>query len=173
MSSTQIDNPIGIRGLGDLEELPFFWVLGVLLAIGLVGAVASVAVRFRRSRGPERQQLKVFLYAVSATSLAVVFGDFLQGTVIADVAFSLALVGLLTAISIAVLRYRLYEIDRIISRTFSYAVVVALVAAIYGAGVFVVQSILPRRAERSSGGRVHLGRSHLVVTAPSESAGMG
>jgi hypothetical protein len=59
----QFDNPIGISGLGDLEELPFFWVLGVFLAIGLIGAVASVAVRFRRSRGAERQQLKVFLYA--------------------------------------------------------------------------------------------------------------
>lgn len=53
----QIDNPIGIKGLGDLEELPFFWVLDVLLAIVLVGAVASIAVRFRRSRRPERQQL--------------------------------------------------------------------------------------------------------------------
>lgn len=139
----QIDNPIGIKGLGDLEELPLFWVLGVFFAIGLVGAVASVAVRFRRSRGPERQQLKVFLYAVIASSIAVVSGDFLQGTVIADLAFSLALVGLPSAVAIAVLRYRLYEIDRIISRTVSYAVVVAVVAAIYVAGVFVVQSVVP------------------------------
>jgi hypothetical protein len=138
----QFDNPIGISGLGDLEELPFFWVLGVFLAIGLIGAVASIAVRFRRSRGAERQQLKVFLYAVSASSLAVVLGDFLQGSVIADLAFSLALVSLPTAIAIAVLRYRLYEIDRIISRTVSYALVVALVAAVYVAGVFLVQSIV-------------------------------
>lgn len=48
----QIDNPIGVKGLGDLEELPFFWVFGVFLAIGLVAAVASVAVRFRRSGAP-------------------------------------------------------------------------------------------------------------------------
>jgi hypothetical protein len=63
--------------------------------------------------------------------------------VIADLAFSLALVSLPTAIAIAVLRYRLYEIDRIISRTVSYALVVALVAAVYVAGVFLVQSIVP------------------------------
>jgi hypothetical protein len=61
----RIDNPIGIEGLANVEELPVFGVFGGLFAVGAVGAVASVAVRFRRSRGPERQQLKWLLYAAT------------------------------------------------------------------------------------------------------------
>lgn len=48
----RIDNPIGVEGLAPVEELPVFGVLGGLFGIGVLGAVAAVVVRFRRSRGP-------------------------------------------------------------------------------------------------------------------------
>jgi hypothetical protein len=54
----EIENPIGIEGLGYVEDLPVFGVLLGILFVGIVGAGASVVVRFRRSRGIERQQMK-------------------------------------------------------------------------------------------------------------------
>jgi hypothetical protein len=61
----KIDNPIGIEGLAPVEKLPVFGVLGVYLGIGILGAFASVVVRFKGSRGVERQQMKWFLYAAT------------------------------------------------------------------------------------------------------------
>ncbi len=61
----EIDNPIGIEGLGFVEDLPVFGVLTGLLFFGIIGAAASVIMRFRRSRGIERQQMKWFVYAVA------------------------------------------------------------------------------------------------------------
>ncbi len=61
----EIDNPVGIEGLGYVEDIPVFGVLGVILGVAVIGAVASVVVRFRRSRGIERQQMKWFVYAVA------------------------------------------------------------------------------------------------------------
>jgi lipoprotein signal peptidase len=55
-----MDNPIGIEGLAQVEDLPIFGVMNVLLVVGVVGAAASVVVRFRRSQGVERQQMKWF-----------------------------------------------------------------------------------------------------------------
>jgi len=57
----RIHNPIGIDGLAPVEELPVFGLLGVLLGVGIVAAMASVVVRFRQSRGVERQQMKWFV----------------------------------------------------------------------------------------------------------------
>src|ERR671910_678878 len=59
-----ISNPIGIEGLGKIEDLPMFGVIEALFLVAAVGAVASVAVRFRRSRGVERQQMKLFAYVI-------------------------------------------------------------------------------------------------------------
>jgi len=61
----RLDNPIGIDGLAHVEQLPIFTVLSVLLALGVLEAVAAVVVRFRRSRGAGRQQMKWLLYAVA------------------------------------------------------------------------------------------------------------
>jgi hypothetical protein len=57
----RVDNPIGIEGLGFVEDLPIFGVLNGLLLVGVLGAAASVVVRFRSSRGVERQQMKLFV----------------------------------------------------------------------------------------------------------------
>ncbi len=135
----RIDNPVGIEGLAHVEELPAFGVLGVLLALGSVGAVASVAVRFRRSRGVERQQLKWFLYAATPI-LTMPLVDYMPG-IVSGLVFGLVLVGLPTAIGVAVLRYRLYNIDLVINRTLVYGSLTAVLALVYLGGVVILQRI--------------------------------
>jgi hypothetical protein len=137
----RIDNPIGIEGLGHVEDLQAFAVLGGgALAVGAVGAVLSVVVRFRRSRGTERQQLKWFLYAAAPIvafpaidTLPVIVSGLLAGWV---------LVGLPVAIGIAVLRYRLYEIDLFINRTLVYGPLSAMLVLVYFGGVVGLQAAL-------------------------------
>jgi len=137
----RIDNPIGIEGLGYVEDLQAFAVLGGgALAIGTVGSVISVVVRFRRSRGTERQQLKWFLYAAAPIvafptieSLPRIVGGLLTGWV---------LLGLPAAIGIAVLRYRLYEIDLFINRTLVYGPLTAMLVLVYFGGVVGLQAAL-------------------------------
>jgi len=137
----RIDNPIGIEGLGYVEDLQVFTVLGGgALAIGTVGAVSSVVVRFRRSRSTERQQLKWFLYAAAPIvafpaieSLPVIVSGLLSGWV---------LLGLPTAIGIAILRYRLYEIDIVINRTLVYGPLSAMLVLVYFGGVVGLQAAL-------------------------------
>jgi len=137
----RIDNPIGIEGLGYVEDLQAFAVLGGgALAIGTVGAVSSVVVRFRRSRGTERQQLKWFLYAAAPIVAFPAIESLPQ--IVSGLLFGWVLLGLPTAIGIAVLRYRLYEIDLVINRTLVYGSLTAMLALVYFGGVATTQAIL-------------------------------
>jgi len=141
----RIENPIGIEGLAPLEEMPLvIGTLSIPLFAGCVGAVAAVAVRFRRSRGAERQQIKWFLYA-AAPILAFPIADYLPGTVgglVGGLALGWILIGLPVAIGIAVLRYRLYEIDLVINRTLVYGTLTASLAAVYFGSVVGLQRLL-------------------------------
>jgi hypothetical protein len=102
-------------------------VLTGLLFVGIVGAGASVVVRFRRSRGIERQQMKWLVYAV-VPMLFIPTEDYLPG-----------IIGLPTAIGIAVLRYRFYEIDLVINRTLIYGPLTATLVFVYLGGVISLQ----------------------------------
>jgi hypothetical protein len=99
-------------------------------------------VRFRRSRGEERQQLKWFAYAVAVMVVLFVlwFSLTLVGLVEAGVlVFSLPLVGLPIAVGVAILRHRLYDIDLVINRTLVYGSLTALLGATYLGGVVLLQ----------------------------------
>ena len=112
----------------------------VVYAVGAVGAFVSVAVRFRRSRGIERQQLKWFLYA-AAPILTVPVADSLPG-VVSGLVFAWLLFGLPAAIGIAVLRYRLYDIDLVINRTLVYGSLTATLVLVYLGSVVGLQRLL-------------------------------
>ena len=133
----RIDNPIGIEGLGYVEDLPIFGALTGLLFFGIIGAAASVVVRFLRSRGIERQQMKWFVYAV-VPMLLIPTDGFLPG-IISSVALSVVLIGLPTAIGIAILRYRLYDIDILINRTLVYGALTVTLVALYFGGIVMLQ----------------------------------
>jgi hypothetical protein len=111
-------------------------------------AAVSIVMRLRRARGVERQQLKWLAYAaVVLAGYYLLTFLYTRGAVrsipsLVDVAVSgLSLVVVPAAIGVAVLRYRLYDIDRIINRTLVYGLLTALLGAVY-AGVVLVLGLL-------------------------------
>jgi hypothetical protein len=137
-----VRNPFGLATGGLVGELvTLLGVLGVLLA--LVGAGASLVLRFRRARGEQRLQLKWIAYAaaLAATVQATSIAAFLlagPGPKAAEVLVICALAAIPVAAGIAILRYRLYDIDRIINRTLVYGLLTALLATTYGGVVLVL-----------------------------------
>jgi hypothetical protein len=119
---------------------------GVAAPILILAVLASVVVRFRRARGEERQQLKWFTFVVAAElvllpglgGVAERVAPEVGGLVVFPVSISLIPI----AIGIAVLRYRLYDLDRIINRTLVYGLLTVLLGAIYTAGVFGLGQLL-------------------------------
>jgi hypothetical protein len=137
-------NPLGVEGLPNIFRL----VQTLVLALGPVTA-ASVVVGRRNARGVERQQIKWLLYA--GTIFFV--GNILKNTVfspLGEVSWGLWVGYLLVgigglggpiAIGIAILRYRLYEIDIIINRTLVYGSLTAMLALVYLGGVATTEAI--------------------------------
>jgi hypothetical protein len=116
-------------------------VIGLLAALAVSGA--AIVVRFARSAGEERLQLKWFAAAavlVVATFVAVILTN--SDSVAASILNNLAFLGLDVAIAIAVLKYRLYEIDRIISRTLAYTIVTGLLVGVYAGLVLLATRLL-------------------------------
>jgi MFS family permease len=116
------------------------------LFVAATGAgIVSLLLRFRRSRAEERQQLKWFTYA--ATIAGLEFLASLVGVEVNQVWDTIAIVVLAAAIAIAILKYRLYEIDRIINRTIVYALVTASAVAVYAAIVFLAGTVAVRPSD--------------------------
>ena len=121
-------------------------VLAVACGLAAAGAAAaSVVLRWRRADRGGRQQLKWFLAVLPIAGVSLIVGFFDAGGPV-DVALGvLAGVLLPVAIGIAVLRYRLYEIDLLLSRAVLYGLLTVGVAAVYLAVVTVARSVLPSR----------------------------
>jgi hypothetical protein len=112
----------------------------VLVSAALLVSVAALVVRFAKSTGEERLQLK--WCAAAALVLAVVFVvSFWVTSAAVNVLQSVAFVGLWTAIAVAVLKYRLYDIDRVISRTLAYAIVTGLLVGVYAGLVLLATQV--------------------------------
>jgi hypothetical protein len=134
-----IRNPIGIAGIPDPEEGALGAVLFGLLLLCVAAAALSVVLRFRRSRGVERQQLKWFTYAVALMSVFLLLSDYLfpQNRVM-ELLYGLVVALVPVAAGVAVLRYRLYDIDRLVNRTLVYGALTALLGAVYAGAVLVL-----------------------------------
>jgi hypothetical protein len=120
-----VDNPIGLAEAPSPEDS----ILNIALGLLIVAAVASLVIRFRRSRGDERLQLKWFTYA-GAVLPVLLLGDLLPDTA-SNVLFAVGISFPPVAAGIAILRYRLYDIDRLINRTLVYGLVTALLGGVY------------------------------------------
>ena len=152
-----LDNPYGIGALGGVLR----WVgagCGSLLVMTLLASVVSVVVRFWRSRGDERRQIKWVAYAggVVALVIGLQFGAetaLPESDLVVEV-LNLSLVVSLTTVPIAagvaILRYRLYDIDAIINRTIVYAALTASLVLVYACGVVLLRGLVFGFTGRSS-----------------------
>jgi hypothetical protein len=141
-------NPFGIPGfkaidVGSGTPGPTFLIgYGALIACATV-ALASVVVRFRAARGTERQQMKSFAFGGGILALGFLAGGGLQEQgKIGQIFFIASLQVVPISVALAVLRYRLYDIDVLINRALVYGATTAAIAAAFFAGIVVLQAVL-------------------------------
>ena len=110
----------------------------------LVLALTAVIIRFRRAQAVEREQLKWFVAAniLVVGSVMVAFVEGPTGITVFDILAIASLSLPALAIGVAILRYRLYEIDRLISRTVSWALITGVLVAVFATGVVGLQALL-------------------------------
>jgi hypothetical protein len=138
-------NPLGLESAEGLLQL-IQAIAGVAAPILVLAVVASLVLRFRRSQGDERQQLKWLTYAVAidaAVPWTVGVAAERSAPLVGElVLFPVAVSLIPIAIGVAVLKYRLYEIDRVINRTLVYGLLTVVLGAVYAAGVFAAGRLL-------------------------------
>jgi hypothetical protein len=143
-----IENPFALSGpAGDVTTAIGDLGAGLFFACVLASGV-SLLFRLRTSRGPERLQIKWFAYASAIAaaifmiaSVAYASGD--QGNLLIDVLFALGFAAIPSAAGIAILKYRLYDIDLIINRTLVYGALTTFLAAAYFGIVVALQNVIP------------------------------
>lgn len=132
-----LDNPTALLTPGVSGILIEVSTLGIL--ISMIVGVAAVVRRMRSARGVERQQVKWFVFAAVVAVTTFIVGIGYEPVFV--VATLLALPALPIAAGLAVLRYRLYDIDRVISRTVTYALLTIVLGAVYLGGVSAVTAV--------------------------------
>jgi hypothetical protein len=136
-----INNPLGVKGLPNVGEQ----VQTVMFTLIFVSA-GSLFVRWLRASGVERQQLKWFTYsstlAISGVILTFTISDAIGALWLEWVGYVVLVVGFIgipISMGIAILRYRLYNIDFLINRTIVYGLLTAILVALYFCGIVVLQ----------------------------------
>jgi hypothetical protein len=139
-ASPSMPNPAGVTGpAGDIFNIMANGGRVLMVAAGLA-AVVSLAFRYRRARTAERAQLKWLVYAgavvaaaalIAAGPVEQIMGPGNAANNLQNALVSGAIAFVAVAIGVAVLRYRLYDIDRLISRTLAYTIITGLLAAVY------------------------------------------
>jgi hypothetical protein len=154
-----VANPLGVGGSAGEALFTFSMVLYLIIVFAAVPCALSLVFRYRRARGVERQQLKRVAFAAVLFVGTNVSQFFYEPPYTWD-AFveSVTIVGLYVAIGIAILKYRLYDIDRIINLTLVYGLLTAILAGVYFGGVTATQALF-----RTLTGQEQL--SQLVVVA--------
>lgn len=163
-ASWVVTNPIGFIPLSIWEGgFMSVWTFGLLILV--IGGGASTVVRFRRAQAAEKQQLKWLLGALvlfasvyAATAVAV---ETFDTNIVLDVLFLLSIAVIPLAMTMAVLRYRLFDIDVIIRKTLVYGLLTGLLTATYFGSVVVLQSVFRGEGTNS----VTVAASTLLITA--------
>jgi hypothetical protein len=134
-----MDNPVGIHGIEDPEKSTLGTVLLGSFVLFLVLALASVVVRYIRSGGVQRQQIKWLLLATALSALMVFFEEITGIELNTEIPFAISIALFPAAIAVAIFRYRLYDIDVIINRALVYGALTAMLALVYVGGVVGLQ----------------------------------
>jgi hypothetical protein len=147
----RVDSGGNLVTLDNGASSPGWWnvvqnVTFVMIALGLVLALAGQAASYRRASGERRQQLKCLLAgfvaclvgALTAIALGHAHGAW---AVVGHFAALLAIVAVPVSMGVAILRYRLYDIDRIVSRTVAYAIITGLLVGVYAGLVLLATQV--------------------------------
>jgi signal transduction histidine kinase len=154
LQSIVVRNPFGVAGLGAITEAAIVG-SSVVVLLGVLPCFLSLVVRFVRARGEERQQVR-WLAAVAIGVLALVAVQIVLSIVLGDrfaedtflnqllfiLTFALVGIGVPASMGIAVLRYRLYDLDLVVRKTIVFAVLVVLVMALSLGTLLLVSSIV-------------------------------
>jgi hypothetical protein len=140
-----IANPLGVPALN--RPLAGLWVAALVVLVALVVAAGSLVGRFRRARGTERQQLRWLAWgaALAAAALVVAIAGLAldDSFTLLNLALGASAALLPAATGAAILRYRLYDLDRIISRTLAWTLLTLLLGLGYAAVVLGLGRLLP------------------------------
>jgi hypothetical protein len=154
------ENPLAVTG-----NEAYILVIVPIIAFCLLSVAAAginLVLRFRRSRGEERQQFK-WLAASAGFLVAILpFAAAFNYSSVPGVLITIALIGLPVSVGIAILRYRLYEIDRLVSRTLVYGALTVILGVAYAGLVLAGQAVF---ASFAGGGDLAIAVSTLVVAA--------
>jgi hypothetical protein len=134
----KIRNPTGIPALPQ-TALPD---LSLTYSVVLLVATASLLLRFRRARGDERQQLKWVAFVAVVFGAVAIFGSRWLPLFLSSLLSAVTLAGFAAAIGVAILRYRLYDIDWILHRTLVYGLLTAILGLGYAGAVVVFGQVL-------------------------------
>jgi hypothetical protein len=137
------DRPAGFASFWNVVSGLFF----PLLAVGWLGSVAAQVLSWRRASGERRQQLKWLLAGsvLAGAGIAVAIGQPVRHSVFGQVLAAVAFVAILAVpvcMGVAILKYRLYDIDRLISRTLAYATITGVLVGVYAGLVLLATQVL-------------------------------
>jgi hypothetical protein len=167
------DNPLTIGGSVG-EAIAIVSSAGVVVIfVAIVLSALSLVFRYRRATGVQRQQLKWFAYAATVLSAWIVVdvGDWfgvseaLLGGPFLTLFTAASFTGLYVAVGIAVLKYRLYDIDVLINRTLVYGALTATLALVYLGGVATTQTIFRLLSGQEEQPQLAVVASTLVIAA--------
>jgi hypothetical protein len=165
-----IRNPLGIEGFSSAYYEAILYIMAPLLT---AAAAFAVFLRLRRATGVERQQIKWFAYAAVATVSATILAYIIPGVIDTPLWFDRVGLALNIAfipavpisIGIAILRYRLYDIDLLINRTLVYGTLTATLAVVYFGGVTTTQAIFRTLTGQQEQPQLAIVASTLVIAA--------
>jgi signal transduction histidine kinase len=170
----RIVNPTGVRGLPGQAIAGLGWtgILGVLVA-----SVAAVVVRYRRSAGEEKQQIRWLAYVVITAATLVLlgvvvaavvgesFGSSLAGQLFFGTAFALVGIGVPAAMGVAILKYRLYELDIVVKKTVVFGIVALFITIVYLGIVIAIPTLVLGAGTDTGFDLIYLGATLLVAIA--------
>jgi hypothetical protein len=152
-----VSNPLQVSDL-DSVTVALQFVSYLLIQVATLAVVFSLVIRFRLAEGDQRLQLKWVVYGTAITGLTILIVEVIFRLLVptwyqvGSWFVSLIVLSIPIAIGIAIMRYRLYAIDRLVSRTVSYGLVITFSALVYVAGIFLFRAILPLESDLAVAG---------------------
>ena len=147
MVETGSPSPLAVPWLSGVASIVTSDQSFLVVIVLVVAAIVSVVVRWRRSTGVHRAQYQWLLLGTSAFAIITAVGQFVPEDSNGEFLWFLGGLSIPAVIGMAVLRYRLFEIDRLISRTVAYVLVVGLLGVVFFAAITLLTSVLPAQSD--------------------------